>query len=179
VTPRRVLLIGEAPPPRGAAGGPAFRGRPARFLAGVAGEEVVGVCEAVNLIPSWPGRSSGGGSRFPAREARRRASSILFASFRGRIVLLAGRRVAAAFGQGRRPFLEWFALRGGRAAVLPHPSGLNRWWNSPENRRRAGALLRRGILLARDHFSCLQEEGPGVDCTQVRKQKAPSQGGDR
>lgn len=29
-----------------------------------------------------------------------------------------------------------------RAAVVPHPSGVNRWYNEPENKRRAEAFLR-------------------------------------
>lgn len=66
------------------------------------------------------------------------------------VVVLLGRRVAAAFGvDARWPFYEWtFLLRGPcpraerwplvvtdqevtRAVVLPHPSGRSRWWNDP------------------------------------------------
>lgn len=67
------------------------------------------------------------------------------------IVLLAGRRAAAAFGVDPRwPFYEWtYLLREPcpisdrcplvvlhedivRAAVIPHPSGRNRWWNDSD-----------------------------------------------
>jgi hypothetical protein len=62
--------------------------------------------------------------------------------FAGRsFVLLAGHRVAAAFGV-REGYLREFVLQGVPAAVVPHPSGVNRWWNDPANVARASAFLR-------------------------------------
>ena len=54
-----------------------------------------------------------------------------------RIILLLGKRVATAFGAHDR----WFELQRlgslGEFYVLPHPSGVNRWWNDPANEERA------------------------------------------
>jgi hypothetical protein len=67
---------------------------------------------------------------------------------RGRVLLL-GRGVATAFGQARRPILQWFDLRGARAAVFPHPSGISHWWNDPRNVARARRFLRALLRRAR------------------------------
>jgi hypothetical protein len=48
--------------------------------------------------------------------------------------VLLGRRVAAAFGLASAPYLEWTEARGRTWVVMPHPSGVNRWWNDEENR---------------------------------------------
>lgn len=57
-----------------------------------------------------------------------------FALHEGRVVILLGKRVAAAFGASP----EYFSLqRVGTKAdvyVVPHPSGVNRWWNEAANR---------------------------------------------
>lgn len=94
--------------------------------------------DAVNVHARWPGRQ-GKGSRFP-RPGRRRLARVA-AMCTGRVVLLAGKRVAGAMG-ARAGYLEWFDMGGARAAVLPHPSGVNRWWNSAENRARATEFVR-------------------------------------
>lgn len=52
---------------------------------------------------------------------------------RGRLVVLAGKNVARAFGV-RAEYHEWLVSPGCRAVVVPHPSGVNRWWNSADNR---------------------------------------------
>jgi uracil-DNA glycosylase len=49
----------------------------------------------------------------------------------GRMILL-GTRVARAFGM-KPSWLRW----AGGIAVVPHPSGRNRWWNHKKNRRAA------------------------------------------
>lgn len=92
----------------------------------------------VNLLGYWPGPSpSGKGSAFPLDEARRAAETLPLADGS----LLCGRRVAQAYGLARVPFLEWIDARGRRVAVIPHPSGVSRWWNDPENVRRARIFL--------------------------------------
>jgi hypothetical protein len=72
--------------------------------------------------------------------------------------VLAGYEVCRAFGQrvlpasgtrGDRPLLRWYVSReGARVAILPHPSGRNRWYNALENRLAAERFLRR--LVERD-----------------------------
>lgn len=136
-----VLLIGEAPAPRG--NRRAFDGPSGDRLAQVMGmgrDELLGRVRARNLLRRWPG-ASGKGSAFPVADARAAARR---ARLDADVVLLAGLRVAGAFG-ARAGFFEWFELRGRRAAVIPHPSGVNRWWNDAANRERARAFLR-GVL---------------------------------
>lgn len=91
--------------------------------------------EAVNVLERFPGPDGAKGDRFPRGRARRRARHLL-PSLRGRTVLLAGKRVAEAFGVNAE-YLTWHEHpEGFRVVVIPHPSGVNRWWNEPENRRR-------------------------------------------
>lgn len=93
-------------------------------LAGLGGVgELRARARLVNLLGEWPGRA-GKGDAFLAGE-----------------VLLLGRGVARAF-RVDSPFLEWRRVGGAVVAVVPHPSGVSRWWNCPENRARASAFLR-------------------------------------
>ena len=60
--------------------------------------------------------------------------------------LVCGRRCwEAATGSGDGEFGDVREVGGGRAILLPHPSGLNRWWNDRENPTRLGKVVR-GIL---------------------------------
>jgi hypothetical protein len=91
--------------------------------------------ECVNVLRAYPGPEGDKGDAFPLDEARR-ASARLYRRLKGRRVLVAGKRVAAAFGM-RAEYLEWVDHEAGfEAVVIPHPSGVNRWWNEPKNRRR-------------------------------------------
>jgi hypothetical protein len=70
-------------------------------------------------------------------------------------LLLLGRKVCHAFGIERPEWLEWYrsALWGPLIAV-PHPSGLNRWWNNSENTLAAKELLSAvaiGLLPSTEH----------------------------
>ena len=112
--------------------------------------------ERRNLLARWPGRD-GKGSAFPLEKARPLAMGTLSYIHR-RDVIFVGRRVAAAYFI-EQPYLEWrphvFHAEGNvdsvlasfRAAILPHPSRINRWWNDPENERRARTFLRRAADL--------------------------------
>lgn len=104
----------------------------------------------INLWGRYPGpsgRVQGDGfvSAAAARAAARRRARLL-ASRGCEIVVCCGRAVATGFGLGDRPFLSWgeLQLRRGvlaRVAVVPHPSGVSRWWNDPAARRRASNFL--------------------------------------
>lgn len=92
--------------------------------------------DAFNVLPRWPGKA-GKGDRFPLQTARGVAARV---RFRTSEVLLLG-RAAEAFGVLSPPFV-WVPLSGvddlGREAFqtvvsVPHPSGVNRWWNEPGN----------------------------------------------
>lgn len=58
----------------------------------------------------------------------------------GRQMILLGRKVAGAFGFRDVPFFSRPSTDG-RFLLLPHPSGLCRVWNEPENQLRARELV--------------------------------------
>jgi len=61
-----------------------------------------------------------------------------------RPLLLLGQKVCDAFGVSDPEWLEWYASQLWRPMIaVPHPSGLNRWYNDSENAARAGDLLRK------------------------------------
>lgn len=111
----------------------------------------------VNLLHEYPGRKQRG-SAFPEADAQEAADEI--AAYlsgglvpvtahsalpcRPRVVLLAGHRVEAAFGYRKRPFFDEHAPIDGVEAqvfVVPHPSGLSRYWNDQRHRHRARAFF--------------------------------------
>lgn len=144
---RRVLLVGESPA-RGtlaALDDVSRAGRRLRVLLGTPD------FDTVNLV----GRA---GPAWPLSLVRVRARQLADEAFHGREVILLGRKVARAFS---RVSPELAALAEGppfsmvmatvpapsgwaHAAVwlAPHPSGRNRWWNDPVNRRAGGLFFR-------------------------------------
>lgn len=58
-------------------------------------------------------------------------------------MILLGRRVASAVipGGAGFPFFRWTERDGARVAVIPHTSGIVRWWNDPENVEAARRFL--------------------------------------
>lgn len=153
------VLVGEAPS-RDTEGRPPFSGRSGRRLAELLGEDLDEAFLLENLLQRWPGpASSGKGSAFPLGPARKSARRLV-REYRGRRFVLVGWRVAAAFGvpvHVARP-LRWYgdwahSLDGsgagaGSFAVLPHPSGVNLWWNDPANVERARRFLREAARCA-------------------------------
>jgi uracil-DNA glycosylase len=160
--PPRILIIGEAPSPSGPAGEP-LSGKCGGRLAALCGlslPEFLETFERTNLFAEPAGRAGKGSAFPPLREARARAET-LRAGFPGRRVVFLGKRVARAFGirPCRTPVrmpactmpFRWVGnLHGwppqewtGKAWVpaglawCPHPSGVNRFWNEPENVERA------------------------------------------
>jgi hypothetical protein len=127
------MVLGEAPSRTSAA--PFEGSRLGLYL----GADPAGRFELANLLDAWPG-PAGKGSAFPLAEARAAADLL---DLGGRRVILCGWRVAAALDFRAPAYLRWRDHRGARMAVLPHPSGVNRWWNDPGNRRRARRFLRR------------------------------------
>lgn len=103
----------------------AFKGERSRAkLASIGLEEY----DAVNLLPPDPQ-----GVRWDAAKANEVAISWLERVREYDRCLLAGRRVAAAFGArgGMSELLgNRLSMFGIRATVIPHPSGLNRFWNN-------------------------------------------------
>lgn len=96
----------------------------------------------LNVFTRYRGRD-GKGDRFPMAEAKDRADGMRV-WLDGRTVVLVGKSVACAFRMSDPEYLRWTVdppAPGARAVVVPHPSGVNRWWNDPENRERAARFL--------------------------------------
>ena len=111
-------------------------------LLGLTLEEFLDSVEAVNLLAGFRGKQRNGkGDLFPAKEARAAADE-LRPSLRGRLVLAAGKQVAAALGASPTYFDERI-IAGCLIVTIPHPSGINRWFNRVGNRRRAKRELKR------------------------------------
>ncbi len=147
----RVILVGQGPSASGEGGKP-FDGRPGAFLAALCGltlDEFLRLTTPVNLLSRFHGKQRHGkGDAFPKQPARDAARRMLPA-LRGTLVVAAGKEVAAAFGVVRP---EWFQLRRAEGCVvltIPHPSGINRSWNLPEMKERAGKALREVLGLVR------------------------------
>lgn len=153
----KLLFIGQAPgKPRfeGDAPGRAFNpifSASGRRLASFTGYDFMMKNEFVNLFNDWTGRDDScnpKGDAFPLAAAKIRANAVA-ATLHGRTVILVGENVASAFGL-RAPL--FFAWRGGDGSVIPaccwftvvpHPSGVNRWWNAPTNNGRAKKFFRK------------------------------------
>ncbi len=137
-----VLFVGQAP---GRKSGPPLSGRAGAVLAALAGlpqDEFERIFPRTNLLRRFPGKR-GKGDAFPTEVAGRAARTLLRRlPLNARLVLL-GAGVARAFGLRARP-LEVLDLgrRGAVALLVPHPSGVNLWWNRPENRTAAAEALR-------------------------------------
>jgi len=128
----------------------AITGRPARKLSELCGITYVAfllLYQRRNLVDFWPGPAGRGkGDAWPAELASANARAMKARDFEGatRVVLL-GRNVARCFytKEWLEPaFLDWlpYATETGhrlKVAVCPHPSGINHWWNSPDNVKRA------------------------------------------
>jgi uracil-DNA glycosylase len=161
-------LVGQAPSRSSALPFEGRSGRRVEALAGLEPGELGATLTLVNVLDRWPGKNAyGKGDAFPRpRMVRERACRIMGALAEAEVdrVVFAGRLVAVTFGMpAGTPYLSWVAPAGGgdgdgawavpewmlphvwpsaRFAVLPHPSGVNRWWNERANERRARRFLR-------------------------------------
>lgn len=130
------LIVGQAPGPNT---------DPAEPLSGASGRRLAALCELsvndfldrferVNLMDRFPGKA-GKGDAFRMDRARR-AALRLSQRFEKRKVVLLGNRVARAFEvKPIWPAGNFVPMWGGFVTVVPHPSGISRWWNDPENAR--------------------------------------------
>ena len=109
--------------------------------------EYVGLARR-NLLRRYPG-ASGKGAAFPINEAIEAARDVIKSDLLwDKNVLFIGKRLAGVFGFNKEPILEWQptpTLPDGsvafRFAIVPHTSGINRWWNENENEYEGGEFL--------------------------------------
>lgn len=141
----KIVLVGQAPS-RDTEGAAPFSGRSGRTLERLAGLEPGELPQRfalANVLQRWPGSAGAKGDKFPPAEARKAAASLLEA-LSGRQVLAVGRATATVLGlPSCRPPMLWFdhePLAG--LSMLPHPSGVNLWWNERRNRENAQTFLR-------------------------------------
>lgn len=141
----RTLLIGQAPSARSNPRHPLLGGRSGerlRLCAGLTLKEYVAAFERRNLFDVFPGEALHGDA-FPKHEAYARAAAMtpwILARF-GRVIFV-GANVADAFGFVGDMF-DWRSwIPPVIGARIPHPSGVNLWWNEPHNAKRVGAFLR-------------------------------------
>lgn len=149
------LIIGEAPGPNGDPER-VLDGAPAARLLGYMGFSDVPWPEAAaklgehfelrNLLDRPMRRIDGSkGCEWPIEEAEEAGSRITHAMDKDARVVLLGRRVAGAFGWKKPEFWGWHPglkfASGGRWAMIPHPSGIVRLYNEPENRVRTGMVM--------------------------------------
>lgn len=147
----KILLIGEAPP-RGKL--LPFEGRSGERL-----RELMGALWGMSFLMTLfdlPDVEANKGSAFPFPVAREKAETVRAGTVLPRfdILLLVGKRMAAAFGV-RAHYFDPCLLKGVVAYVIPHPSGSNHWWNNEFNRYKA-----------RNFFGFL-EELPGEEIMSV------------
>lgn len=95
----------------------------------------------INLNSEWIGKVKGDGKGdvFDVAEGRTSAKVLLRGSWIGYVLL--GKRVADCFDVRGEP-LDTIHHGVKSFFLLPHPSGINRWWNDPENILQASDKLR-------------------------------------
>jgi hypothetical protein len=146
----KLLLIGQAPsrtsdPRKPLEGEPLASKLCALF--GCTRKEYLAKTERHNVLQYWPGKKAKG-DELPWLDARRGAER-LRKKLLGRRVVFIGQATAAYFYNWGRPlrweraFVDDIFEPFTKVAILPHPSGINRWWNDPANRRRAKQFMRR------------------------------------
>lgn len=128
--PMSLVIIGQAP-----AKTAGKTSRRVKELFGIEEDDLKQRAEWINLIGEYPGPSEGGkGDAFPLYIAAEKAASL---DFTGKQVILLGQNVAKAFGlMTPVKYMVWRDLNGGRAAVIPHPSPINLYYNDDRNRYR-------------------------------------------
>jgi len=128
------LIIGEAPGKHGDPRTP-IEGRIGARLAewcGLPFDEFLTTFQRINLLEVQP-QDSGKGTDFNVRAAGKVARAMQYLFEPGQVVIVLGKRAGAAFGFTNIEYFQKATLNGAAVYVVPHPSGVNRWFNEPEN----------------------------------------------
>lgn len=127
------LIVGEAPSKNEITERP-IEGRVGLRLANCAGltmEEFLAHFDRVNLLHVRQDTKEKG-FEFDQHEAERQAARLSIKP--GQTVLLLGRRVAKAFSfDASYELFVRYSMRDAEFYIMPHPSGINRWWNDDQN----------------------------------------------
>lgn len=129
-----LLLVGEAPNASGEGRRPNTTFTGGR-IAKMGGHDL----PRTNLLREWPG-PQGRGSAFPMSLARPAAKRLWRRKPKRVAFVFVGKRVSQAFGW-KGEFFEWGDLDGRQVVSMPHPSGINQWWNDPANHEAASAFI--------------------------------------
>lgn len=144
------LLVGEAPSKNEVTEQP-LMGRVGRRMADVCGvtyEQYLEMFDRVNLLHVRQDTKEKGFEFDHAKAASAAHDLFLNGTIKSdRVVLMLGWRVTRAFFSGvefkdRRYFSE-HRVGTIKFYALPHPSGVNRWWNDPGNYTTACAFMRK------------------------------------
>lgn len=136
------LIIGEAPSKNEDPEKP-IEGRIGKRLAACAGlkyDEFLVFFERVNLLHERQ-EVVGKGFVFELPAAREAAHKLEETFQPGQIILLLGGRVAEAFAIHDEYFTKHEVKNEAVVYIMPHPSGVNRWWNDPGNHKRASEFM--------------------------------------
>lgn len=131
----RPLLIGQAPGPNTDPAAPLHpstsgTGRNLLKLMGIPIDRYLTLFHRTNLLHQFPGKHLRD-DKFPLKKARI-AAEAMKPIIGDRKLIFVGRNVALAFGY-HGPFHEWRYWDSWDVAVVPHPSGRNRWYNDRAN----------------------------------------------
>jgi hypothetical protein len=103
----------------------------------------------INVLDYWPGKGIGG-DKFPLPAAKISARKKLM-GLKGKLCILLGNNVARAFDCKQFRYLEWYEIRNPDnfadvviplMTVVPHPSGVNRYYNDTAKRLIVSKFLR-------------------------------------
>ena len=136
------LIVGEAPSKNEFPPTP-LEGRVGRRLADCAGltfGEYLTRFDRTNLLGERQ-EVKGKGFVFDMASARAAAWKLRSDIMRRPATVLLGKRVCSAFNLIDEYFLEQ-RIDGAPVFVVPHPSGLSRWWNDVDNRMKMREFMR-------------------------------------
>jgi uracil-DNA glycosylase len=140
-------IVGEALSKQG-------NGRP---LSGPSGDRLSELCgvSTADLRRLFVLHNLCAGYEWSKTQARREADMLLRGSGRGDVFLLLGRKVEGCFSREQHQFFHIWQVGTYVAQLVttPHPSGLNHWWNEPQNARLAMAFWMEQTDIVRDGYT--------------------------
>ena len=154
---KKSLLVGQAPSRNGGYGEKALDAGRSTSASGrllklmdITRDEYLDRFSRINLIDYWPGSlKSGKGDKFPMRDGRMAAHRLLQQGS-GYHILCIGKKVGKCFNMEDcyvwKDYIQCFPFTTNRVAMIPHTSGLNRYWNDPVNVQQAQSFLQEHLL---------------------------------